>query len=383
MTLALAIDLGGTKVEAALVDSAGAIVPGSRTREATGAAAAQDRTVLERAVASVVSRCRALPEWGSVTAAGIGSAGPIDATAGTVAPINLPAVHGVTLVDLVRQALRMRPDRLVVGEVRGGEVVQPSQPVRPGDDENVAMAQVDRSDAGLQRALLAVRVAVVPGHPVVGGAGRCGDRLHRHACGNAAYALPLPAAPGASAVQRQVAQVDLESHLRAEPLGQVLGRGHRRLLDPAAVGAHQMHVRLAADGVVRRRAVVQVGMGDQTDLLQALHGPVHRRQADVGQVALHVGGQLVDGGVSQPVHGLQHRSTLSGAAQTGGTQSGVAVGIGGTGGADRLGIGCSGVAGRIGVARHQAGPAGAAPSSSGSMEMARWLLSGCPMAAMS
>ena len=104
MTLVLAIDFGGTKVEAALVDSAGAIVPGSRTREATGAAAAQDRTVLERAVASVVSRCLALPDGGSVTAAGLGSAGPIDATAGTIAPINLPAVHGLALVDLVRDA---------------------------------------------------------------------------------------------------------------------------------------------------------------------------------------------------------------------------------------------------------------------------------------
>jgi pilus assembly protein CpaF len=49
-------------------------------------------------------------------------------------PVNIEGAGGVVLRDLVRQALRMRPDRLVVGEVRGPEVCDLLAALNTGHD---------------------------------------------------------------------------------------------------------------------------------------------------------------------------------------------------------------------------------------------------------
>jgi pilus assembly protein CpaF len=49
-------------------------------------------------------------------------------------PPNVEGAGQVTMRDLVRQALRMRPDRLVVGEVRGAEVVELLAALNTGHD---------------------------------------------------------------------------------------------------------------------------------------------------------------------------------------------------------------------------------------------------------
>jgi glucokinase len=118
MTLALALDFGGTKVEAALVDDEGAVVPGSRFRAPSGGSS--DSATLEAAVDSVVDSVLAVvPADQQLAGVGIGSAGPIDVANGRISPLNVPAWRGYPLRDHVQERVggletRLRMDGLCI-----------------------------------------------------------------------------------------------------------------------------------------------------------------------------------------------------------------------------------------------------------------------------
>ena len=98
--LALAVDFGGTKVEAALVDTDGRLVPDSRFRRPTGRTA----TVadLEASVGGVVrDALAALPGGAEIVGVGIGCAGPIDRRLGLVSPLNVPDWRDYPLRDYI------------------------------------------------------------------------------------------------------------------------------------------------------------------------------------------------------------------------------------------------------------------------------------------
>jgi len=66
-------------------------------------------------------------------------------------PPNAEAAGEVTIRDLVRQALRMRPDRIVVGEVRGEEVVDVLQALATGHEGCMTTVHARAADEALVR----------------------------------------------------------------------------------------------------------------------------------------------------------------------------------------------------------------------------------------
>ena len=66
-------------------------------------------------------------------------------------PANVEGRGEVTLRALVRNALRMRPDRIVVGEVRGGEALDMLQAMNTGHDGSLTTVHASSPADALRR----------------------------------------------------------------------------------------------------------------------------------------------------------------------------------------------------------------------------------------
>ncbi|MFH8607949.1 CpaF family protein [Streptomyces sp. NPDC018029] len=66
-------------------------------------------------------------------------------------PPNVEGKGHITIRDLVRNSLRMRPDRIIVGEVRGGETLDMLQAMSTGHDGSLATVHANTAEDALMR----------------------------------------------------------------------------------------------------------------------------------------------------------------------------------------------------------------------------------------
>ncbi|WP_327664771.1 MULTISPECIES: ROK family protein [unclassified Streptomyces] len=109
MDLVAALDIGGTKIAGALVDDRGHLL----LRAQRPTLAQEDGETVMGAVEAVLGELTASDLWPRVRAVGIGSAGPVDRSRGTVSPVNVPGWRGFPLVDRVRAVTGELPVELI------------------------------------------------------------------------------------------------------------------------------------------------------------------------------------------------------------------------------------------------------------------------------
>ncbi|MFM9370998.1 ROK family protein [Streptomyces sp. Da 82-17] len=155
-----ALDIGGTKIAGALVDLHGRIL----VRAQRPTPAQEDGETVMRAVEAVVAELSGSEHWPRARALGIGSAGPVDASKGTVSPVNVPGWRGFPLVERVVAASGGLPVELI------------------GDGVAITAAEHWQGAAqGYDNALCMVVSTGVGGGLVLGG------RLHPGPTGNAGH----------------------------------------------------------------------------------------------------------------------------------------------------------------------------------------------------
>ncbi|MBM7503633.1 ROK family protein [Agromyces aurantiacus] len=118
--VALAVDIGGTKVDAALVDATGRIVPGSRHRTASGPGQTPD--TFADAIATACGRSASHAERAAgagspeyrIVGVGVGSAGPLLGGGTRISPLNMPGIRDFPLAPVVEPFANGGPVRIAL-----------------------------------------------------------------------------------------------------------------------------------------------------------------------------------------------------------------------------------------------------------------------------
>ncbi len=77
-------------------------------------------------------------------------------------PENLEGKGAVSIRDLVKNALRMRPDRIIIGEVRGAEVLDMLQAMNTGHDGSMATVHANSPDDAMSRLMTMLGMTGTP-----------------------------------------------------------------------------------------------------------------------------------------------------------------------------------------------------------------------------
>ncbi|MBC7272137.1 MAG: ROK family protein [Streptomyces sp.] len=271
--LVAALDIGGTKIAGALVDGRGRIL--SRAQRPTPAK--EDGETVMRAVEEVLGELSASPLWPRAGTVGIGSAGPVDASTGTVSPVNVPGWRDYPLVERVRATTGGLPVELI------------------GDGVAITAAEHWQGAArGHANALCMVVSTGVGGGLVLGG------RLHPGPTGNAGHighiSVDLDGDPcpcgGRGCVERiasgpNIARRALEGGWRPGPDGDASAAAvaaAARTGDPVAVASFERAARALAAGIAATATLVEIdiaviggGVGKAGDIL---FDPLRKALAD-------------------------------------------------------------------------------------------------------
>jgi pilus assembly protein CpaF len=159
-------------------------------------------------------------------------------------PANVEGKGQITIRDLVRNALRMRPDRIIVGEVRGAETVDMLQALNTGHEGSLVTVHANSADDAVHRleTLATMSDLHMPFEALrdqINSAIHVIVQIDRNADGR----RRITEVATVASTRREVFRLATVARFEAEPLGpdRVVRGEHRHYRLPPAIAAHLLH----------------------------------------------------------------------------------------------------------------------------------------------